>query len=399
MSALKKKIMIFCDFYLPGYKSGGGTWTIVHLVERFSDRYDFFIVTRNYDGKADKRPYTTVETDAWNQVGDARVFYFSAKHFNQKAFAALVNEVEPDAFFLNSFFSTPVVKFLSARRKRLFADVPLVLAPCGELSKASLAVRGLKKRLFLRYAKAAGLYRNIIWKATTEIEKREITSVMGNDIELMIASDLAPKSILPDYDPSVKPIKEKGSVSFAFVLRLVRVKNVEFFLKRLQQIKKGNVTFDLIGPLEDEEYWKEIRPLLDEMPPNVTVNVTEALPHAEALERVCSTHFFVSPTLSENFGYVFLEATAAGSPLLISDRTSWNDIEEHNAGWTVPLAEPREWVEKVNYCLEMEDAEYKAMSRAARNYSENWLANPEIERDTAAVFDRALKNKVEAAGK
>jgi glycosyltransferase involved in cell wall biosynthesis len=399
VTAVKKKIMIFCDYYLPGYKSGGGTWTIVHLVERFSDRYDFFIVTRNYDGKTDKRPYTTIKTDDWNKVGEAQVFYFSAKNFNQIAFAALVNEVNPDTFFLNSFFSTPVVKFLSARRKKLFPDVPLVLAPCGELSKASLAVRGLKKKLFLRYAKTVGLYKNIIWKATTEIEKREITTVMGNDIELMIASDLAPKSILPDYDPSDKPKKEKGAVSFAFVLRLVRVKNVEFFLKRLQQIKKGDITFDLIGPLEDEEYWQEIRPLLDEMPPNVTVNVTEALPHAEALRRVCSTHFFVSPTLSENFGYVFLEATAAGSPLLISDRTSWNDIEDNNAGWIVPLAEPGEWVEKIHYCLEMEDPEYREMSREARKYSVEWLANPDIERDTAAVLDRAFRNKAEVAGK
>lgn len=389
--------MIFCDFYLPGYKSGGGTWTIAHLVERFSDRYDFFIVTRNYDGKADKRPYTTVKTDDWNTVGDAQVFYFSAGNFNQKAFAALVNDVKPDAFFLNSFFSTPVVKFLSARRKKLFPDVPLILAPCGELSKASLAVRALKKRLFLSYAKAAGLYRNIIWKATTEIERREITSVMGDEIELMTASDLAPKAILPHYDPSVKPRKEKGSVSFAFVLRLVRVKNVEFFLKRLQEVREGNVTFDLIGPLEDQEYWEEIRPLLDEMPPNVTVNVTEALPHAEALQRVCSTHFFVSPTLSENFGYVFLEATAAGSPLLISDRTSWNDIEEHNAGWTVPLSEPEKWVEKIKYCLEMEDGEYREMSRSARKYSVEWLDNPKIERDTAAVLSRALGEKAEVA--
>lgn len=391
--------MIFCDFYLPGYKSGGGTWTIVHLVERFSDRYDFFIVTRNYDGKADKRPYTTVKTDAWNKVGDAQVYYFSATNFNQKAFAALVNEVKPDAFFLNSFFSTPVVKFLSARRKKMFPDVPLILAPCGELSKASLAVRGLKKKLFLSYAKAANLYKNIIWKATTEIEEREIKAVMGDDIELMIASDLAPKTILPDYDQTSKPKKEKGRASFAFVLRLVRVKNVEFFLNRLKDIKKGEVVFDLIGPLEDQEYWNEIKPILNEIPPNVTVNVTEAMPHAEALDRVRSTNFFVSPTLSENFGYVFLEATAAGSPLLISDRTSWNDIEERNAGWVAPLAEPQTWIDRINYCVEMDDEEYSAMSRAARQYSIDWLANPEIERDTAAVLARAFGGKADVAGK
>jgi len=34
---------------LPGFRSGGGMWMIANLVERFADRYEFFIVTRNYD--------------------------------------------------------------------------------------------------------------------------------------------------------------------------------------------------------------------------------------------------------------------------------------------------------------------------------------------------------------
>lgn len=391
--------MVFCDFYLPGFKSGGGTWTVVHLVDRFSDRYDFFIVTRNYDSKGDKQTYTTVKTDEWNQVGEAHVFYFSPKNLTRNVFANLVREVGPDVFFLNSALSTPVVTFLSARRKKMVEEKPVILAPCGEMSGASLAVKGLKKKLFLMYAKAAALYKGVIWKATTETEREEITSVVGNDIELMIASDLAPKSILPDYTPSKKPEKKRGAVSFAFLLRIVRIKNVEFFLKRLQAVKEGNITFDLIGPIEDEGYWQEISPLLNEMPENVEVNVIGALPHEEALERICQSHFFISPTLSENFGYVFLEATAAGCPLIISDRTTWNDIEEHDAGWVIPLDKPDKWIERIKYCLDMDDAEYREMSRSAREYSEEWLADPEIERDTAAILERALNDRTEVVRK
>ena len=68
-SSIKKKILVFCDFYLPSIKSGGGMWTVVNLVDRFCDRYDFFVVTRNYDSKGDTVPYTSVETDVWNKVG------------------------------------------------------------------------------------------------------------------------------------------------------------------------------------------------------------------------------------------------------------------------------------------------------------------------------------------
>jgi glycosyltransferase involved in cell wall biosynthesis len=38
--------------------------------------------------------------------------------------------------------------------------------------------------------------------------------------------------------------------------------------------------------------------------------------------------FFVLPTIGENFGYVFLEALAAGCPLITSDRTPWTTLRK-----------------------------------------------------------------------
>jgi glycosyltransferase involved in cell wall biosynthesis len=391
---MKKRVMIFCDFYLPSYKSGGGMWTLVNLVDRFCDRYDFFIVTRNYDSKGDKTPYTTVKSDEWNTTGNARVFYFSAKNFKQAKFAELVNEIDPDAFFLNSAFATPVVKFLSARRKKMFAQAPLILAPCGEFSRGALSVRPLKKKIFLQYAKTVGLYENIIWKASFEEEKEEIKQTIGKDAEVWIAPDLAPKAILPDFSADWKPAKEKGSVKFVFISRLVRKKNIHYFLERLREIKSGKVEFEIVGPLEDREYWSECQAIIKTLPANVAVTATGAFPsQTDALKRVCANHFFAMPTLNENFGYVFIEALAAGCPLLISDRTVWDDIENKNAGWRIPLENPENWIASINRCLAMEEAEYAAMSRAARGYATEWLAEPKTDEATAKVLERALNDK------
>lgn len=383
--------MIFCDFYLPGYKSGGGMWTIVNLVERFCHLYDFYIVTRNYDSKGDKKPYTDVKTDEWNQIGNARVYYFSPKNLTRNYFAKLVSGVKPDVFFLNSVFATPVIKFLTARRSGMFDDAPLIVAPCGELSAEALALKSLKKRVFLRYAKSVNLYRNVIWKASGEAEREEIAKIFGESSEIWIAPDLTPKTILPEFAPDWKPSKKKGAVKFVFVSRIVRKKNIHFFLERLREIKSGEIEFNIIGPPEDADYVRECRTLAATLPKNVSVSFAGAYSYRETLEKLAESHFFVLPTLNENFGYVCIESLAAGTPLLISDRTVWSDAQNHNAGWEIPLEDVSGWKNRIQFCLDMDDNEYKIMSEAARRYSIEWLANPQLTEATAKVLQRAFE--------
>ncbi len=366
--------MIFCDYYLPGYRSGGGMWTVVNLVEHFYDRYDFYIVTRNYDSKGNTQPYATVQSDQWNQTGHARVFYFSKKSFTQNKFAELINQIEPDFFFLNSAFALPVIKFLSARKRKLFAERPVILAPCGEFSEGALSVKAPKKKVFLRYARFAELYRQIIWKASFAEEKNEILGLMGKSSKVFVAPDLAAREVLPDYSQNLKIKKTPGELKMAFLSRLARKKNIHYLLEILLNITDGKVSLDIIGPIEDQGYWKECLEIISNLPKNITVNQIGSFPRQiDALEKVFENHFFVLPTLNENFGYVFIEGMAAGCPVLTSDRTVWNDLEKKNAGWQIPLEKPLDWIERINVCLNMNAGEYDLMSKSARDYAVTWI--------------------------
>lgn len=145
----KKTILVFCDYYLPGYKSGGGTFSVVNLAARFSDRYDFYVVTRNHDCGGDATPYTNVTTEQWNKLENERVYYVRRGGFSIERIARLFNEVNPDLVYLNSAFSLPVRTFLEARRKkRLDPAIPVVLAPCGEFSAGALSLKPLKRGCF-----------------------------------------------------------------------------------------------------------------------------------------------------------------------------------------------------------------------------------------------------------
>lgn len=381
---------MFCDFYLPGFRSGGGMWTVVNLVERFRDRFEFYIVTRNHDGRSDPKPYDSVESDEWNSVGGARVFYASGRNLNTRAAACIAAQVAPEIVFLNSVFSTPVLSFLNARRKGLIEPVPVVLAPCGELSEAALGFKYLKKKGFLKYARVFGLYDGLVWKATSELEEAEIRNQIGNSSEILMAPDLAPKTILPDLSLSEKPQKEPGKVKLCFVSRLTRKKNLLYLLQRLGDIDEESVELEIIGPVEDRGYWNDCESAIKSLPPNVSISASGAMPQTDILKRLVASHFFVLPTLNENFGYVFVEAMAAGCPLIISDRTVWNEIAAAGIGWTTPLDDPRAWLSRIREAAGMDADTFSPMSRRAREYAVEWLSRSEHDIATARVLERAL---------
>ncbi|PYS97850.1 MAG: hypothetical protein DMF63_18455 [Acidobacteria bacterium] len=388
----RKKVMVFCDYYLPGFKSGGGMWTVVNLVERFSDRYDFYVVTRNHDGKSDTRPYENVVSGEWNSVGSAKVFYIDSSMLNMRKFAALVDEVAPDAVFLNSVFSTPSITFLRARKSGAISNVPVIVSPCGELAAAALKLKAAKKKLFLTYAKVIGLYRDVIWRASFDADANEIRNAIGNDIEILCAPDLPPRSILPDFDISEKPSKQSGSVRFVFVSRVVRKKNLHYFLERLADFDEGDITLDVVGPVEDAEYWKQCLSAAEKFPKNIRLNNVGAVSYQETLEYMKASHFFALPTLNENFGYVFIEAMASGCGLLISDRTAWGDVDKQRAGWSLPLERPELWTQTIRRCIDMDNEEFVRMSTAARDLADTWLSDPASEDATARLLERAINH-------
>ncbi|MEO6333401.1 MAG: glycosyltransferase, partial [Pyrinomonadaceae bacterium] len=254
---------------------------------------------------------------------------------------------------------------------------------------AALKLKATKKKLFLKYAKLAGLYRNIIWRASFESDAKEIKAAVGEGIEILCAPDLPPKSIVPDFDLSKKPAKRTGMARFIFVSRIVRKKNLRYFLERLTSCSTGEITIDIAGPIEDKDYWKECETAIKKLPANVTVNVIGAMPYREILKQMYSAHFLVLPTLNENFGYVFIEALACGCPLLISDRTAWNDLGEKRSGWTIPLEDPDGWNDAVRRCVDMGQEEFSQMAKAARCHAVGWLEDESLETATATLLERA----------
>ena len=77
MASVKPIILVICDYYLPGFESGGAMRTLVNMVSRLSNEFDFRVITRDHDGPLNKSSYTTVNINEWNGLDDVKVFYLS----------------------------------------------------------------------------------------------------------------------------------------------------------------------------------------------------------------------------------------------------------------------------------------------------------------------------------
>lgn len=382
-------ILVICDYYLPGFESGGAVRTLANMVDRLGEQFDFRIITRDHDGSAVKTSYTTVNISEWNQVGRARVYYLSKAEVSARRLTALINECGADAIYLNSFFSRLSIMYLTMLRFRRTPKKPVVMAPEGEFSPGALSLNPLRKRLYIANAKVLLLSKSFTWKAASEEEKSDITRELGRGLDIHVSPNMPPKMIYPEFDRSAKPSKKKGEARMIFLSRFMRKKNFNWLLENLRGID-GKLAFDICGTLEEKDYWEECQRITATLHENISIRSLGPIPHEEVSATLAKYDFFVLPTLGENFGHVFIEAFASGLPLIISDRTPWRGLAAKGIGWDLPLEKPDEWIKAIQATVSMDNYQYQQMSAAARKFAVEWLSDPEIERSNIAMLNAAL---------
>jgi glycosyltransferase involved in cell wall biosynthesis len=391
----RPKILILTDLYLPGFKSGA-LRTLVNMVERMSDEFNFYIVTRNHDSDGDRSRYERVKMLEWQQVGRAQVFYAAPDWFNLKNIRRVLQDVAPDAVYLNSFFSSITVKFLTLRRLSKLEDLPVVLAPEGEFTPGAFEFRARKKKTYLALTTPLGFFKNLIWKAASKEEEADVYRMFGREQKVFVAANMQPRTILENYTAEIKPAKQPGAARLVFLSRLNEKKNLRFALE-LVKSAGGEIIFDIFGSIEKAAVWSECENLIRQMPPNAKVEYRGAIEHEAVARTLAGYHFFFLPTFGENFGHVVIESLAAGTPVLLSDQTPWRALETASIGWDIALDDREKWENVLQECLALNDGEYQAMAARARDYAVRWLAMPEIENANRAVLRHAVSpNKIKS---
>jgi glycosyltransferase involved in cell wall biosynthesis len=408
MCASRPQIVVLLAWYLPGYKAGGPLRTIENLVKTLGQEFDFKIVTLDRDlGEASA--YPGIVKNKWVRVGDANVLYLQPGLRGLLNMWVLLRSVDRQTvLYLNSFFDRQFSMLPAMMRwLRLCQPQSLVLAPRGEFSRGALALKRVQKSVYLSIARCLGIYRRTMWHASSEFEARDIRrqfpgvksweamaaaggpalSPMGCPSVIVTAVDLLGA---PQRRPQSRRQKEAGEIRLVFVGRCSRMKNLSGALKLLAGVN-GDVSFDLYGPVEDAEYWRECQRIIDSLPTNVRVRNNGEIEHKE-IGRVFAEHdLLLLPTLGENFGHVIGEALASGCPVLISDQTPWRNLESEGVGWDIPLADKERFLSVLQQCVDGDSAWHAALSRQARSYAVNVASDPVAIEANRKLFNLALR--------
>jgi glycosyltransferase involved in cell wall biosynthesis len=379
----KPTVLVVMDYYLPAYKAGGPVRSISNLVDLLSDEFDFCIVTRDRDCD-DAQPFAGIESDRWLERDGCRVCYVRGPGSLERSFRG----VRFDLVYLNSFFSSFAIVTLVLRRFGRMRRTPVVLAPRGELSTKALELKKFKKRLFVTLARWIGLHRGVIWQASCEMERQEIAAY--SDGLARITPNIPARVEVSPGDLEHKPLKKAGECRFVFLSRLARKKNLDFALRLLGDLE-GRIVFDIYGIPEDRDYLDRCNDLIARLPNNVEAQFLGPVPPDRVHATLLNYHFFLFPTLTENFGHVILEALLAGLPVITSDQTYWRDLERSMAGWDIPLEDGDEFLRRLRESVALGEDQFRKMSRSAQDLAHAYLKDP-------GVVDSTRQLLLDAAG-
>lgn len=356
-----KDILIIMGRYLPGYKDGGPVRSIKNLTDYLGKEYNFKILTCDRD-HGDEEPYSNIKVNDWNRVGNADVYYVPPKGFRQKLIVKLAQKV--DLVYVCGCFSDYSVNTLIVNRLRKI-KVPVVVAAMGLFSPMEFRLKYKKKKIFTTTFNILGMFKNIYWSATSEMEILEICQqVKAKREQFFIAEDL-PRKV---NDTQIIKKKMLGVLDVVWISRIAPKKNLKGAIQILQKVKT-NVNFTIYGPIQDEHYWNECKDELERLPRNVKWNWKGNVFSEHVVSVLKPYHVFLFPTYGENYGHVIQEALSAGCPCIISDQTPWRNLAEKGVGYVFRVDAIEEFVKVIDSYSNMSQEDMQKVAEKCLAYA------------------------------
>ncbi|MBX2924877.1 MAG: glycosyltransferase [Chitinophagaceae bacterium] len=376
----RKRILVFVDWYEPGFRAGGPIRSCVNFSDNMGGDYDVFVFTTDRD-LGENQSYVNIECDEWIMRKGVAVLYASPSFLKWKNIRRFFKEIKPDYVYINSMYSHYFAVYPLLMKWLGLTDANVILAPRGMLKKTAIQFKSTRKKVYLLIFKLLGIHKKIVFHATDSTETGDVKEVFGSNTKCSQISNFPPlQQAIFKY---IK--KQKGVLRIIFVGRIHPIKNLTLLLEYLKDLR-AEIVLTIVGAMEDEAYWNKCQQLIRSFPANIGVAFKKDIPNEDIGNLIADHHIFALPTEGENFGHAIFEALSVGRPVLISDQTPWRNLPQIKAGWDLPLNAPFAFVDALNKVAEMDEETFRVWSKGAWQLANDYITKSDLKSQYLKLF-------------
>ena len=284
-----------------------------------------------------------------DKMGNVEILRFPAKKLGGESFMSWHFEKEalqfkPDIIICHCYRHTHTTRALCIAKKTGSKVFLVTHAPFDRSSTRSLAGKI-----------AVSLYDKFIGKKTLHDFTKIITitkwensflhklGIKDNKIEYI------PNGISQEFFTQKKQ-KEQHKV--LFLGRISPIKYLETLVRAIPLVKDKKVTFELVGPAE-EEYLIKLKELIKNLQVEDRVIFTPAIFETkEKIKKIDSAKIFILPSKSEGMPQSLIEAMAREKIVIASNnKASLDLIEDKKNGYIFPVGDSKKLAQLIDYSL------------------------------------------------
>ena len=381
------KILIVCGGFYPAQNHRGPVVSIDNFINLLAD-YNFYMITSDKDWKSSERLDGII--DGWNNYRNrCQVLYLRDNEYNYQNIESIIKSIEPDLIYANFFFLAKMqLPVLKAAKKM---HIPILDAPRGVLCKNALSLKPLKKKVYLKLINKLIDRNRYYCQSTSNEETEQLQRILKINRDHIFETSNIPSIPNSSID---NIIKTKDELICGFFARICEKKNLKYAIRILSNVS-GNVTLNIYGKIEEEEYWNDCKEQINSLPENIRVIYKGTYEHSDVFSLMAKNNVFFFPTLSENYGHVIAEALFTGLPVIISDQTPWNETEKYRCGYSIPLKDDNKFIKAIESYVGLNELEFCELRKNARRYAEEKSSLVELKREYENMIKVVSKNRLE----
>ena len=331
------KLSVVIPSFYPAVVYGGPIFTSLHTVEELAK---LGIKVRVSTTNANMTKRLDIKPNVWHKQNDNLfVKYYNETIINKLSIYLLLrlwkDIREADVVHIQGLFSYPVpIALLYAKlfKKRV------LLTPHGTLGQWCLASGSRFKSLWLKWL-IKPFNNTTIWHATAEMEKMEILSIFPDANVKVIANGIQLKEFkkfnVLIQNAFIKKYTNKTLDAEKVIISMGRLQKkkgfdvlIDSFVKVLEQYPCAK----LLIAGQDEGEKENLTQQIEKLCLQDKAFLVGAISGQEKIDFLSNADLFVLPSHNENFGIVYAESLAAGTPIVASKNTPWSEVEEADCG-------------------------------------------------------------------